>query len=257
MKKKKKIFSSLLCAVLVVSAVGILPVFSAEIFLGDINGDCKITSADARLALRGAARLEKLSESAFLAADCNYDGKLTASDARKILRVSAKIEVFEDKESTTENETESSVNTTEFILPETTTRELSTVQNGQLAVNEVCPYCGSSDCDTIVFDEKLGVKVFDSSKAELCPEYEKETETIQETTQENINEACPVCGFFEGHLPECPYYSMTSDPVYYCQTCGLPVGLEKGNCDKFVADTYCPVCGEYCKAWECHHCEGS
>ena len=60
--------------------------------LGDVDLDGKITSRDARIALRGSARLETLNKLASLAADLNCDKKVTAAEARKILRVSAKLE---------------------------------------------------------------------------------------------------------------------------------------------------------------------
>lgn len=62
---------------------------------GDIDSDGKVTAADARLVLRGAANLEQLNGAFFVAADVNQDGKVTASDARKTLRVAANIEYFE------------------------------------------------------------------------------------------------------------------------------------------------------------------
>ncbi len=62
---------------------------------GDLDSDGKVTAADARLVLRAAASLEKLSGVYFLAADVNSDGKISASDARKTLRVAANIEYFE------------------------------------------------------------------------------------------------------------------------------------------------------------------
>ena len=58
----------------------------------DVNGDGKTTAADARLALRAAAKLENLEGGSFSAADVNKDGIITASDARKILRRAAKLE---------------------------------------------------------------------------------------------------------------------------------------------------------------------
>ena len=67
-----------------------------SIRLGDVNLDKKITAADARLALRIAAKLEpKATNEQLAAADVIADGKITAKDARLILRVSAKL----DKES--------------------------------------------------------------------------------------------------------------------------------------------------------------
>ncbi len=60
--------------------------------LGDVNSDGKITAADARLALRISAKLEKGTDYQMLVADVNQDKKITAADARKILRISAKLE---------------------------------------------------------------------------------------------------------------------------------------------------------------------
>lgn len=55
----------------------------------DVNRDGKVTAADARLALRCSAKLEKLDVVRFIAADVNNDNKVTAADARKILRKAA------------------------------------------------------------------------------------------------------------------------------------------------------------------------
>lgn len=61
-------------------------------FYGDVNLDGKITAADARLALRAAAKLEVLSEEQLVNADVIPDGTIKANDARLILRVSAQLE---------------------------------------------------------------------------------------------------------------------------------------------------------------------
>ena len=66
--------------------------------LGDINGDNRITSADARLALRAAVRLEVLSDLEFLAADADGDGQVRSSDARLILRAAIGLEKLSDEE---------------------------------------------------------------------------------------------------------------------------------------------------------------
>lgn len=58
----------------------------------DINGDGKITAADARLALRAAAKIDTLDGVYAMAADVNDDGKITAMDARTILRKAAGLE---------------------------------------------------------------------------------------------------------------------------------------------------------------------
>ena len=59
--------------------------------LGDVNFDGKITAADARLALRFAAKLDKPTAEQFIVANVIVNEKIEASDARLILRVSAKL----------------------------------------------------------------------------------------------------------------------------------------------------------------------
>ncbi|MBQ7961908.1 MAG: hypothetical protein IJ289_04850 [Clostridia bacterium] len=68
----------------------------AEFILGDVNGDTKISAADARIVLRAAARIETLSASAEKSADVDKNGKVNAADARMILRVAARIDNFEN-----------------------------------------------------------------------------------------------------------------------------------------------------------------
>lgn len=58
----------------------------------DLNGNGKVDAADARLVLRVAAKIEKLSASDRKIADVNSDGKVTAADARIILRMAAKLQ---------------------------------------------------------------------------------------------------------------------------------------------------------------------
>lgn len=58
----------------------------------DVNGDGKITAADARLALRGAVNLDKLNGLCSVAADVDGVAGVTATDARKILRKSVGLE---------------------------------------------------------------------------------------------------------------------------------------------------------------------
>lgn len=61
---------------------------------GDTNKNGTITPADARIALRLAARLDTADELTMLAADADYNGKVTPSDARMILRVAARLASF-------------------------------------------------------------------------------------------------------------------------------------------------------------------
>ena len=59
-----------------------------------MNGDGRITSADARLALRAAVGLETLDARQTLAADADGDGRVRSSDARLILRVAVGLAEF-------------------------------------------------------------------------------------------------------------------------------------------------------------------
>ncbi|MBR1811092.1 MAG: leucine-rich repeat protein [Clostridia bacterium] len=65
-----------------------------EFMLGDLNGDKKVNSVDARLALRAAARLDTLTDVQRLAADIDGDGKVGSGDARRILRAAARLEAL-------------------------------------------------------------------------------------------------------------------------------------------------------------------
>lgn len=58
---------------------------------GDVNMDGKVTAADARIALRIAAKLENATDDIVEIGDINDDKLLTAADARLILRKSAKL----------------------------------------------------------------------------------------------------------------------------------------------------------------------
>lgn len=61
---------------------------------GDVNGDGRVTAADARLVLRAAAKIETFTDEVAALAEVTGDGKVTAADARKILRVAAKVDEF-------------------------------------------------------------------------------------------------------------------------------------------------------------------
>lgn len=65
---------------------------SEKLTAGDVDGNGKITAADARIALRCSVGLESLSEAELKAADADKNGKITAADARLILRASVGLE---------------------------------------------------------------------------------------------------------------------------------------------------------------------
>lgn len=63
-------------------------------YYGDMNNDGNITAADARIALRIAAKLQTPTEYELFVGDLDSDGRITAAEARKILRVAAYIDSF-------------------------------------------------------------------------------------------------------------------------------------------------------------------
>lgn len=55
--------------------------------VGDIDGNGKVGSSDARLAMRAAVGLEELTPEQIKRGDTDGDGKITSADARKIMRL--------------------------------------------------------------------------------------------------------------------------------------------------------------------------
>ncbi len=62
---------------------------TSSVIKGDLNGDGKVTAADARIALQIAAGLQKPTAEQLKAGDIDGDGKIGANDARAILRMAA------------------------------------------------------------------------------------------------------------------------------------------------------------------------
>lgn len=89
--------SKFICTLCIITALFALFTFSSSAESanagapgsGDVNCDGKLTAADARLALRYSAKLEKLSEIQIAAADVDGKKGVTAADARMILRAAA------------------------------------------------------------------------------------------------------------------------------------------------------------------------
>lgn len=90
---KKHFLSALTAVLLMIITVCTLTTANAAA-LGDVDGDGKISAADARLALRASVNLEKLTDEQFKAADVNFDGVITAADARTTLRASVNLETL-------------------------------------------------------------------------------------------------------------------------------------------------------------------
>ena len=90
----EKTFTCTVCGATKTEAIPKLTPETPQYTLGDVNGDGKVTAADARLALRRAVGLETYEAGSvkFLACDVDGNGKVTAADARKILRAAVGLE---------------------------------------------------------------------------------------------------------------------------------------------------------------------
>lgn len=87
-KLLKKTLAVCLSAVTAATAF-VMPAFA---LVGDINGDGRANTSDARLVLRYNAKLETLTPEQIERCDFNADGRVNSSDARLLLRQSAKLE---------------------------------------------------------------------------------------------------------------------------------------------------------------------
>lgn len=93
MKRSLKLIALLLS---LLSLNLIVPVALAEGVLGDVNADGKITSVDARLALRFSAGIEKPSVAEKTTADMNKDSSVTIEDVRLIMAEAIDLETYEE-----------------------------------------------------------------------------------------------------------------------------------------------------------------
>ena len=93
-KRIRTAISTLMVMALVLTSFSALS--HAQRKLGDVDGDGKITSADARTTLRASVKLDKLTEEEMLAANVDGDSYVTSADARLILRASVKLETLPD-----------------------------------------------------------------------------------------------------------------------------------------------------------------
>lgn len=89
MKKQLKKFTAFILSLLLACSIG-LQAFAA--CSGDLTGDNKIDTEDARAILRAALDLDPLTAANKTAADMDLDGKVTTEDARLALRIALELE---------------------------------------------------------------------------------------------------------------------------------------------------------------------
>ena len=96
-KTERRVLSLLLALVLSLSSLPLCAGTATAVALqpGDLDGSGKITTADARMALRAAIGLDRLSAEQCVCADADRSGEITTSDARLILRNAVGLQTLE------------------------------------------------------------------------------------------------------------------------------------------------------------------
>ncbi len=82
----KRLLSFVIMLCMVISLIGGFTVTSLAAYMGDGDGDGKVTSADALLVLQGATGKKTLTPAQFAICDMNSDNKINSSDALLILQ---------------------------------------------------------------------------------------------------------------------------------------------------------------------------
>ncbi len=152
---KKRVLSLLLTALLILSVFPLNIAFAAAI--GDVDGNGKITAADARIALRASVGLENLTADQIKVADVDGKPGIAASDARLILRASVGLETLhthEYKDAITKAPTctEKGVKTFTCECGDSYTEEIAAKGHTEVTDKEVAPTCtktglkGGSHC---------------------------------------------------------------------------------------------------------------
>ena len=103
----KKYLSLVLALVMLLTAIPLTGITAFAAVKGDGNGDGKVSSLDARLALQVAADLKTVSDEAKDALDMDENGKISSLDARKILQVVAGLDDSNSDEDTDNTDQES------------------------------------------------------------------------------------------------------------------------------------------------------
>lgn len=86
MRKTNKILSAILAVFMILSLFSIVAMAQVT---GDVNGDGKTTTVDAKWVLKSLSGSKELTDAQKAQADANKDGKISVADARLILKIIA------------------------------------------------------------------------------------------------------------------------------------------------------------------------
>ena len=168
-----------------------------EYYFGDADGNGKVTSGDARLILRHAARIETLGEQFAPLADLDGDGVVKARDARLALRMAARLDLkYQYKYGAHEHH-----------FSEEITKQATCTEDGERV--KTCTVCGATLSEKIVGEHDFVAQI---TKNPTC------------TEPGEIVKTCKVCGATEktelsalGHS----FSAATQDSPAKCVRCGI------------------------------------
>ena len=205
-----------------------------DFYLGDADGNGKVTAADARAILRHAARLQMLDEAYAPLCDVDSDGKIKAADARYALRMAARLEGLYTYK----------YGVHDHVFTEEITKEPTCTEDGELT--RTCTVCGAVTAETIPAGHQFTERV---TKEPTCTEPGELTKT------------CSVCGAVEtdpiparGHqfAEQVTKQPSCTEPGELTKTCSVCGAAEKETLDalghNFVSaepygPRYCSRCG--------------
>ncbi len=246
--------------------------------LGDVDGNGKVTAADARLALRAAVALEHYAPGSgeFVRADYDGDGNISASDARMILRTAVELEPIKylnAGEDTTDPAnpqwpTEPDEPSSEPELPsENHTITLSdgrVIPDSESEWDKVFSYNGMSEKDLRMEKWTMSPDELEAKYAGYscgCKNHTCKTPLDHYWMVTMEIRGCSMCGSHEcmriytNNDQDCPNYEPPKYPDNCCQDCGKLLGDgTNGTCVQFLRDKNCPNCGEFVKKFTCHTC---
>ena len=206
---------------------------------GDVDMNGKITSADARLALRAAVGLEDYAPGSdkFIRADYDSSGKITSGDARMILRTAVELEPIKYLDE------EVSESPDEPIMLDDNYRPIDENYDPYYYLAGAKSY----DPNRIGMYYLNGVRV----KYEDIPEGAHYVYYDEYGWQEAANK------------PYSPGNEPVTEPIDldHCQYCGKDIiadrehfGCYYGGCTRWIIDINCPECGKFVPANTCHTC---
>ncbi len=244
---KKKIIAIILSVLMLLS---VLPVVSFAGTLGDVNSSGKIDATDARITLRAAVGLEKLTDAQMKLADVDFNGTVNAADARLILRAAVGLEdlhqhSFSSAVTKAAGCTEKGVKTFTCSCGDSYTEDIPALGHKAVTDKAVAPTC-TADGKT------------EGSHCSVCNTVLKAQEKVSakghtEVTDKAVDATCTTAGKTEGkHCSVCNTVTVPQETV--------PAKGHTEVTDKAVAATcttagktegkHCSVCGTVIVAQE-------